>query len=148
MTPPNLHGTALVLGSCGVLVLGPSGSGKSTLALAAVSRFRDVGRLACLVSDDQVLVAVHGARLVCSAPRTISGLVEVHGVGPRPSAVQPQAVIDLAVRLVPAGEMQRLPEEEFEDVAGCRLPVLKVPQRDTQPALMAIAARLSLPPFA
>jgi len=144
VSPPNLHGTALVLGDRGVLILGPSGSGKSTLALALISRF---GRAACLVADDQMLVRARAGRLICAAPQAIRGLVEVHGVGPRPLAVQPEAVIDLAVRLVPAGETRRLPEDEFEDVAGCRLPRLTVRERDALPALMAVAARLSLPPF-
>jgi len=147
MTPPNLHGTALVLGDRGVLVLGASGSGKSVLALALISRFREAGRLACLVSDDQVLVGVRAGRLVCRAPEAIRGLVEVHGVGPRAFAVQPEAVIDLAVRLVPPNTTQRLPEDEFEDVAGCRLPLLRIRERDALPAMAAVAARLSLPPF-
>lgn len=144
----NLHGTALVLGERGILILGPSGSGKSTLALALISRFRESGRLARLVADDQVLASAHGGRLLCRAPATIRGLVEVYGVGPTPLEVEPAAVIDLAVRLVPADRLDRLPGEVFEEISGCRLPLVAVRERDAGPALLAIAARLSLSPFA
>ncbi|TIU15608.1 MAG: HPr kinase/phosphorylase, partial [Mesorhizobium sp.] len=33
MRAENIHGTALLIGECGVLITGPSGSGKTTLAL-------------------------------------------------------------------------------------------------------------------
>ena len=144
----NLHGTALVLGERGILILGPSGSGKSTLALALISRFRESGRLVRLVADDQVLASAHGGRLLCRAPATICGLVEVYGVGPTPLEVEPAAVIDLAVRLMPAVRLERLPDEAFEEISGCRLPLVAVRERDAGPALLAIAARLSLSPFA
>lgn len=143
MAAPNLHGTALVLGERGLLIVGPSGSGKSTLALALLARFRQ----ARLVADDQVLVSALAGRLVCRAPSAIRGLVEVHGVGPQPIEAEPAAVIDLVVRLVPAESLQRLPDDAFEEVAGCRLPLLEVRERDVEPALAAVAARLSLPPL-
>jgi serine kinase of HPr protein (carbohydrate metabolism regulator) len=144
---PNLHGTALVIGDCGLLILGPSGSGKSTLALALLSRFGGAGRLVRLVADDQVLVSVRNGRLLCRAPATISGLAEVHGVGPSKLAFEPAAVIDLAVRCLPKHQVERLPDEAFETIAGCSLPLLAVREREVEPALAAIAARLSLPPF-
>ena len=144
----NLHGTALVLGERGILILGRSGSGKSTLALALISRFRESGRLARLVADDQVLASAHGGRLLCRAPAAIRGLVEVYGVGPTPLEVEPAAVIDLAVRLVPADRLERLPGETFEEISGCRLPLVAVRERDAGSALLAIAARILPSPFA
>lgn len=147
MSAPNLHGTALVLGERGLLIIGPSGSGKSMLALALLARFRQAGRQARLVADDQVLVSAPAGRLVCRAPSAIRGLVEVHGVGPRPIEAEPAAVIDLVVRLVPAESLQRIPDDAFEEVAGCRLPLLEVRERAVEPALAAVAARLSLSPL-
>lgn len=147
MAAPNLHGTAIVLGDRGLLILGASGSGKSTLALRLLSQFGNAGRLARLVADDQVLVSGRDGRLLCRAPAAIEGLVELHGVGPQRLATEPAAVIDLAVRLRPDNETERLPDEAFEEVAGFRLPLLVVRERNAELAVAAVAARLFLPPF-
>lgn len=147
MAAPNLHGTVLVLGDSGLLIVGPSGSGKSTLALRLLSQFSEPGRLARLVADDQVLVSARYGRLLCQAPAAIEGLVEVHGVGPQRLDTEPAAVIDLVIRLLPKQETERLPDDAFEEVSGCRLPLLLVPERSAELAAVAIAARLGLPPF-
>lgn len=147
MAAPNLHGTVLVLGDRGLLIVGPSGSGKSTLALRLLSQFSEPGRLARLVADDQVLVSARYGRLLCQAPAAIEGLVEVHGVGPQRLDTEPAAVIDLVIRLLPKQETERLPDDAFEEVSGCRLPLLLVPERSAELAAVAIAARLVLPPF-
>lgn len=42
----NVHGTAIVLGTTGLLITGPSGSGKSALALSCLSEVRHRGRFA------------------------------------------------------------------------------------------------------
>lgn len=147
MAAPNLHGTVLVLGDRGLLIVGPSGSGKSTLALRLLSQLSEPGRLARLVADDQVLVSARYGRLLCRAPATIEGLVEVHGVGLQRLDTEPAAVIDLVIRLLPKQETERLPDDAFEEVSGCRLPLLLVPERSAELAVVAIAARLVLPPF-
>lgn len=147
MAATNLHGTALVLGDRGVLILGASGSGKSTLALTLITQFQAGNRLGRLVGDDQVLMAAQGGRVTCAAPETIRGLVEVFGLGPSRISVERHAVIDLLVRLVSPAETERLPEERFEDMAGCRLPCLHVAERNAAAAALAVLARLSLPPF-
>jgi serine kinase of HPr protein (carbohydrate metabolism regulator) len=143
----NLHGTALVLGDRGVLILGASGSGKSTLALILIAQFQASNRLARLLSDDQVLISARGGRLVCKAPPTISGLVEVFGLRPKPIGFEESAVIDLLVRLVSPAETERLAEDRFEEMAGCRLPCVLLAERNATGAALAVSARLSLPPF-
>ena len=145
--PLNIHGTALLVGARGVLITGPSGAGKTTLALALLGHCCASGVFSRLVGDDQLFAAVHGGRLVCRAPATIAGLCEVHGIGPRPLAFEPAAVIDLVVRLVEPTEMARLQDEATETVDGCRLPRIDVARQNVPAALPMLAARLSIQPF-
>src|SRR5690606_18170052 len=70
-----IHATCVVIGEIGVILRGPSGSGKSDLALRLV----DTGGL--LVADDQVFLSVENGALVARAPPTISGKLEVRGLG-------------------------------------------------------------------
>ena len=148
MTPQNMHGTAVIFGDRGVLITGGSGSGKTMLALALIAQARREEMFARLVSDDQVFLSSHGGRLVCSAPPAISGLIEVRGLGPRPIVAEPSAVIDLVVRLAPADAAERFPEEATATLAGCEVACLDLAERNAAGAAAAIAARLSLPPFA
>jgi serine kinase of HPr protein (carbohydrate metabolism regulator) len=143
----NLHATAVVIGDRGVLIRGPSGSGKTTLALAMIAWFRGLGRFACLVADDQVLLSRREGRLLCAAPPSIEGLVEVRGATPRPVRHEPSAIIDLLVILAQEHAAPRFLEERWEEIGGCRVAVLVLAQRNAEGAFPAIAARLSLPPF-
>jgi serine kinase of HPr protein (carbohydrate metabolism regulator) len=145
--PRNIHGTAILIGERGVLIAGPSGAGKTTLALALLDHCRTRGLFSRLVGDDQLLAAAHGGRLVCRAPASIAGLAEVHGIGPRPLAFEPAAVIDLVVRLVEPAEMARLQDEAFETIAGCRMPRIDVLRQNVTAALPMLTARLSIRPF-
>jgi serine kinase of HPr protein (carbohydrate metabolism regulator) len=145
--PRNIHGTALLIGEHGVLVTGPSGAGKTTLALALIDHCRTRGVFSLLVGDDQLFFAAHGGRLVCRAPASIAGLCEVHGIGPRPLAFEPTAVIDLVVRLVEPADMARLQDESTETIAGCRLPRIDVARQNVPAALPMLMARLSIQPF-
>ncbi|MGB3416503.1 MAG: HPr kinase/phosphorylase [Mesorhizobium sp.] len=143
----NIHATALVVGDRGLVILGPSGSGKTTLAAALVARFSQAGTFSRLVGDDQLFAEARGGRLVLRVPATIAGLAEVPGLGPRPVRFEPAAVIDMAIRLVPPHEVQRFPEEAVEIVAGCRLPLVALAERDVVPALVAVPAALAALPF-
>jgi len=145
--PPNIHGTAILIGERGVLITGPSGAGKTTLALALLDHYRIRGLFSRLVGDDQLFAGAHGGRLVCRAPASIAGLAEVHGIGPRPLAFEPAAVIDLVVRLVEPSEVQRLQDEAAETIAGCRLPRIDVARQNVTAALPMLTARLSIQPF-
>jgi len=144
---PNIHGTALLTGDRGILITGASGSGKSTLALALVGYFRGQGLFSRLIADDQLLISSHDGRLLCAAPPAIAGLAEVAGIGPQPVAYQPEALIDLCVRLVPAPEMQRFQADATVTIAGCEIPALDVAARNVTAAVAAISARLSIASF-
>jgi serine kinase of HPr protein (carbohydrate metabolism regulator) len=145
--PLNIHATALLVGDRGLLVTGASGSGKTTLALALIARFATQGRLCRLIGDDRVLVRGHGGRLVCRAPAPIAGLAEVHGIGPQPTEFEPAMVADLVLRLVPAGEADRLRPDATETLAGCALLRVDLVERNVAAALPVVAARLGLRPF-
>jgi serine kinase of HPr protein (carbohydrate metabolism regulator) len=147
MAASNLHGTALVVGDRGVLIDGGSGSGKTTLALGLLTQLPAPGRLVRLIGDDQLLFSSHGGRLVCAAPSTISGLAEVHGLGPRPLEVEEAAIIDLVVRLLPAEEAERFPEDATETICDCITPLLRLRERNTTGSVLAVWARLSMRPF-
>ena len=137
-----MHATAIALGERGVLVAGPSGSGKTALALALVEKFRAAGRFARLVSDDQVFLSAYQGRLVCHVPSTIAGLVEVRGIGPVPAEFEAAAAVDLLVRLVPALEVERLPEGANELLLGCMIPRIMLAEREIIAAVPAVLASL------
>lgn len=140
----NIHATAIVVGDRGILITGPSGSGKTTLALALVEHFSASG-FARLVGDDQLLAICRGGRLLCRTPATISGLAEVYGIGPQPTDHEPAAVIDFAIRLVPAAAMPRFQEHGRAIVGDCDLPELILAERNVTAALPALIARLNYP---
>jgi serine kinase of HPr protein (carbohydrate metabolism regulator) len=143
----NLHASAVVLGDRGIVIAGASGAGKTQLALVLISHVRSFGLFARLVADDQVLLSAHHRRLVCTAPPTIAGLVEVRGLGPQPVEHEAKAPVDLVVRLVERDAAARFPEAETETLLGCHVPLLRLTDDDRQAAMMAVVARLSLPPF-
>lgn len=143
----NIHGTAILIGELGLLIIGPSGSGKTTLALALIDHCCSRALFSRLIGDDQLLAAGYGGRLVCRAPAAIAGLAEVPGIGPRPLPFEPAGVIGLVVRLVPGREMARFQDEAGETIAGCAVPRIDVAERNAAAALPAIMARLSIAPF-
>jgi HPr kinase/phosphorylase len=120
-----VHGTCVALkhgrGWRGVLLRGPSGAGKSDVALRVLEAG---GRL---VADDQTHLAKIGHRLVATPPKTLHGLVEVRGLGIVKLAagqLQAHAPLLLLVDLVPAIEVERLPEPAHEKILGIDLPRL------------------------
>ena len=110
-----VHGTCLVIGGCGVLILGPSGSGKSDLALRLIDHpGRGTGAEAMtarLVADDQVVLTRRGDRLFAAPPAPLAGLIEVRGIGIVPADHASEAEVGLAVRLADADAIERLPED-------------------------------------
>ncbi len=109
-----IHATCIVIGGCGVLLLGPAGSGKSDLALRLIDQpGRGTGRQAMtarLVADDQVLITKREARLIAAPPPRLAGLMEVRGLGIVRIECARQVAIALAVRLTDAASIERLPE--------------------------------------
>jgi RNase adaptor protein for sRNA GlmZ degradation len=103
-----------------VLLRGPSGAGKSDLAL----RLIESG--AVLVADDQVDLSDIDGVLFASPPPTIAGLIEIRNIGLRRLRHLARAPIMLAVDLVPARTIERLPEEQDEVILGVRVPVIQL----------------------
>lgn len=130
-----LHASCVSLMGAGVLLLGAPGSGKSDLAL----RLIDMG--AQLVADDQVRIAPRGPELVAAAPTGIAGLLEVRGVGIYKLKHAP-AALKLAVQLVKPEEVERLPEAQFMDCLGLKLPLLSLAAFEAgTPAKIRLALR-------
>ena len=127
--PANVHGTAIVLGSTGLLFVGPSCAGKSSVALHCIHEARTRGLFAALVSDDQVLVSEEDGRLVARAPESIAGLAEVRGAGVVKVETVEKAVLNQAIRPVAPPFAERLPPEgeTFEVLPGCVLPLTRLP---------------------
>lgn len=114
-----LHASCIAIGEAGVLLRGPSGSGKSDLAL----RLIDGG--AALVADDMVALTVLDGTLRAAAPPPLAGLLEMRGIGPL-RLPHRDAVLRLAVDLVPAAEIERVPLPASCRLLGCRLPLLRI----------------------
>lgn len=146
-----LHGTCVVIEGMGVLIRGPSGSGKSDLALRLLERG------ARLVADDQVHVspAVNAAgikHLIASPPPNLMGLLEVRSLGVvRLPAAQTAAQADLAliVDLCATGQIDRMPDPAWAELAGVTLPKIDLAGFEVSaPAKLAMALHLLRQPRA
>ena len=119
-----LHGTVAArwtpgVGWRAVLIIGEPAAGKSDLAL------RLIGRGWRLVTDDYAHVRASGGALYAVAPETISGRIEVRGVGIVGVGALGPVRLALALELT-GGPVERLPEPESLMVEGVALPVLRL----------------------
>ena len=139
-----VHGTCVALGRTAALLRGPSGSGKSDLAL----RFLFLARRGpaaleapILVADDQVCLTRNGASLAARAPESIRGKIEVRGIGIVEVKSTEDAELALVVDLVPAGEIERLPDNAATvRLMGLDLPLVRLsPWEASAPIKLAVA---------
>ena len=140
LSSETLHASTVALEGRAVLISGPSGSGKSDLAL------RLLDRGFTLVSDDQTIVRRNGGRLIASAPPTISGKLEIRGVGIVTMEHMNDVPVALLVELT--SEIQRLPDDSRErPVLGIPLPLISVDAMTASAASKVALAldRLGLP---
>jgi serine kinase of HPr protein (carbohydrate metabolism regulator) len=143
------HATCVAIGETGILIEGPPGSGKSDLALRLLDQpgfgyGTDLlnGRL---IADDQVLIRRSGATLVASAPETISGRLEIRGLGIVSVAAVEAIPLGLMARLAPAETIERMPELEISavEILGLSLPLVLIdPRQPSAPARLRAAAIL------
>lgn len=117
--PPGLAGKP-----CAVLLRGNSGSGKSDVAF----RLLDIG---CgLISDDQVALEMRRAGQVsvlhACGVEAIAGLIEVRGVGLLRVTPAAAAPLSLVIDLVPRADVPRLPEWETVELAGRKIPRIRL----------------------
>jgi len=115
-----IHASCVSLEGAGVLIRGPSGAGKSDLALRLVDRG---GRL---VADDWVDLRRAEGVLMASAPPPLAGLLEVRGVGILKFPNVSDTPVHLAVDLVSADQIGRLPAPENIDLHGVSIPVIRL----------------------
>ena len=113
-----VHATAVAIDAGAVLLRGPPGCGKSDLAL----RLIDGG--ARLIADDQAALQREEDRVIVRAPAKIAGLIEVRGVGILRLDTFLEAPLALVVELVPAAQVERLPELRCERVLGLAVPLI------------------------
>jgi HPr kinase/phosphorylase len=139
-----VHGTCVALGRTAALLRGPSGSGKSDLAL----RFLFLARRGpaaleapILVADDQVCLVRNDGRLLAKPADTIRGRMEVRGVGIVEVKSLMEAELALVVDLMPAAEIERLPEgNATARLLGLELPLVGLfPWEASAPIKLAIA---------
>ena len=131
----NIHGTAIVIGTRGVLFTGPSGSGKSMLAFTCISAARRMGIFAALIADDQVFVSQRDGGIIAQRPESIAGLIEIRGSGIAKVESIEEAFLELAVRPVCLPQSERLPPENelFEIPDMGALPLLRIWQGAPDP---------------
>ena len=140
LSSETVHTSCIAIGGRAVLIGGRSGRGKSDLAL------RLIDRGAALVSDDYTLVRRVGGRLLATAPDTISGKLEVRGVGIVEHPAQSDVPVALFVDL--EREVERLPETpETRTIAGVAIPVLGISPLEASAPIKVEAAlkRFGLP---
>lgn len=137
----NIHATAIVVGTTGLLFVGPSGSGKSARAFACMAEAGARGLFSALVSDDRVLISAMDGVLVAAAPPPIAGRLELRGSGIVAIRHLPRAVMHLAVLPGEARGAGRLPDagERFTVEGIGELPAVRLVEGAANP-LAALAA--------
>ena len=131
-----IHASCIELAGAGILLRGPSGSGKSDLAL----RLIDNG--ARLVADDRTDLVVEDGRLIASSPAPIAGKLEVRGVGILALPVVARSRVGIAVDLVAASAVERLPAAQRCSYLGVELPLIAIaPFEASAPAKLRAVAR-------
>jgi serine kinase of HPr protein (carbohydrate metabolism regulator) len=113
-----VYGTCVAINGKAVLLRGPSGSGKSDLALRVIE---NGGRL---VADDQTILVREADQLVASCPDTISGQLEVRGIGIIPVETVRRAPLALVMDMLPVEQIERFPEFGRCSYLGVDVPLL------------------------
>ncbi|GJM02888.1 MAG: HPr kinase [Rhodomicrobium sp.] len=142
-----LHATLIRVNNKGVLLIGPSGAGKSDLALRLITT--QFAPSLCsdqpvLIADDQVILQLTKQGPSGRAPTTLSGLIEVRGLGIMQITGEESSSIDLIAQLRPKAEIKRMPVENstYELVEGVELPLIELdPTEASAPAKIILATQ-------
>jgi HPr kinase/phosphorylase len=150
---PTVHGTALMLEGCGVLIQGSSGAGKSRLALAlldqagchvVLDRQAATAQRSALVGDDRLTFSADDGTLYASVPETIAGKLEVRGLGIVNLPWVARARLHLVVYIVPLEIIERMPDAQGVTIKGCTLSQLQVPRGDLAHQVLLVRTVLHL----
>ncbi|MGE0775094.1 MAG: HPr kinase/phosphorylase [Sphingomonadaceae bacterium] len=132
-----IHADCVEIDGRAVLIFGASGTGKSDLAL------RLIDRGAKLVSDDYTLLRREADRLIASAPATITGKIEVRGVGIMEWPSIPESPVALCIML--GQDVERMPPDPLRShfILGAAVPSLPLDALQTSaPIKVELAARV------
>lgn len=131
----NIHATAIVVGTTGLIFTGSSGSGKSELAFAFLVGARRRGLFHALVADDQIFVSNQNGRVLAERPDAIAGLMELRHSGLVSVKSIPAALMCYAVTPVADKTSERLPPEREVLTLPCelRLPLFRIPLGSHEP---------------
>lgn len=152
MTPmtvhTNMHATAIIVGTCGILFIGPSGTGKSGTAFACIDAARHAGLFASLIADDQVLLENIGNHAIATQPAATAGLIELRNSGIVAVDSIKTAVLHMVIKLIDREEVERLPpdRETFSLPCGVDLPMWRL-ARDAAAPLAILRALMSQQPY-
>lgn len=138
----HVHATAVLVGDRGILISGPSGSGKSSIASELVRRAAGRGAFAALICDDQGVLQAASGRLLCAAPASLQGGLEVRGSGLHTVDFETCGVIHLAVELSKPKQAIRFASDARIVLEGVAIPHLILPEREVEAACRAVEARL------
>jgi serine kinase of HPr protein (carbohydrate metabolism regulator) len=116
----HLHASCVAIGSSGVLLMGESGTGKSDMAL------RLIDRGAILVADDRVEITRKGKSVVVNAPKSIEGLLEIHGVGIFKMKSRKNTPLRFVALLASHEWIERLPYPEPYSCLGMEIPQMRL----------------------
>lgn len=140
-TEDQIHATCVDVDGYGVLLLGPPGAGKSDLALRLIADERNR-----LVADDRVDLSVRHGLLRAAAPASLAGKLEVRGIGIADAEHLPETTVRLAVELVAAGAVERLPEPEQAQWLGVSVPLVRLAAFEASSAAKVRLAALRASP--
>ncbi len=145
MSPPTIHGTAVVVGEAGVLIRGASGTGKTALAFALIESARRDGLYAAFIADDRVALAATNGRLLARCPEAIAGLAERRGRGIEKVEHVPAAAIRLVADLEDPEALPRLPDdaETAVEIEGVKVLRQAIPACRTAVSLPLLRVALS-----
>jgi hypothetical protein len=121
-----LHATSVLIEGSVLLIAGRPGAGKSDMAL------RLIDRGAMLVSDDYTRLEARGGALYALAPPTITGRIEIRGIGIADVASGHEGPVALMLDL--DGEPPRLPDEPLREAVLCGVAVPVLPFRAFEPS--------------
>ncbi|MER0239936.1 hypothetical protein [Fulvimarina sp. MAC8] len=128
----NVHGTALIVGTAGILIRGPAQSGKTSLCISLLRRAGSISQNAYLIADDRVDLERTDEAIVMVAPRSIKGLVEIAGVGIVPEETAESAQLSLIIDLIASEGRRRMPDEgdQTDMILGRPVKRIEMPRRD------------------